>query len=91
MGLFTNLFTKRVLEKAIDEIYAITEEGDDLDFEYQDKSYRISKNSSSSYISLWEGKEEQAFSSLDELTEHATINGKPFMKAIWDLPFADLI
>lgn len=87
MGLFTNPF----LEKAIDEIYAITEGGYDLDFEYHDRSYRISKKSSSSYISLWEDKKEQAFSSLDELTKRAVIEGKPFLKVIWDLPLADLI
>lgn len=87
MGLFANPF----LEKAIDAIYAITEDGDDLDFEYQNKSYRISKKSSSNCISLWEDNTEQAFSSLDELTKHATINGKPFLKVIWDLPLADLI
>lgn len=87
MGLFTNPF----LEKAIDEIYAITEEGYDLDFEYNGKSYRISKKSSSNYISLWENQTEQAFSSLDELTRHATVDGRPFLKAIWDLPLADLI
>ena len=87
MGLFTNPF----IEKAIDALYAITESGYDYDFEFQGKQYRISKNSSSSYISLWEDGAEQAFSDITDLSKHAKIDGKPFMKVIWDLPFADLI
>ena len=87
VGLFQDPF----IEKAIDTLYMITEAGLDFDFDFEGRSYRISKNQSSDYISLWEDGAEQAFSSLEALTQGSEIAGKPFLKVIWDLPFADLI
>lgn len=85
------LFHDPFITKAIDSLYMITEAGFDFDFEFEGRAYRISKNSSSDYISLWEDGAEQPFPSLVVLTERAVIAGKPFMEVIWDLPFADLI
>lgn len=67
--------------KSVKALAYLIDSGRELEFEYNKKLCFISKDNSAGYVSVWEGKEEQAFASMEELIRQAKINNVPFEKA----------
>lgn len=60
----------------------LIDRGRELEFRLGEKSYFLSRDGSKGYVSLWHSKEEQSFASMDDLMEHAVLDGQPFL-LVW--------
>lgn len=56
--------------------------GRELEFTYKDTECFLAKSNSKRVVSLWVGKEEQAFESIELLISNATLGGEVFIK-VW--------
>ncbi len=80
--LFTN--------KSFGSLIYLIDKGRELEFTYNGIECFISCSESQSYVSLWCGKEEQCFESVEKLIENSKI-GQQKLKDVWmDVEFGTL-
>ena len=76
--------------KSLGSLIYLINKGRELEFIYNGTEYFISRSESQSYVSLWCGKEEQCFASVEELIENSKI-GQQKLKDVWmDVEFGTL-
>ena len=63
-------------------LFYLIEIGRELEFEFKDESYFLSKDGSSKYCSLWKDKAEYAFNSMEEMFIGAVVDDRYFCE-IW--------
>ena len=82
-----NMHDKLVLElfnnKSVKALIYLIKHGRELEFKYADKICFISKDNSLKSVSIWIGKDEQAFDSVEELLKKMKINNDSF-ETIWN-------
>lgn len=77
--IVNELFDKR----SIAALVYVINEGRELEFTYNRVDCFISKSGSEKVVSIWVGKVEQAFESIELLICNATLYGEKFIK-VWD-------
>lgn len=70
-----------IKSKSISALIYLINHGRELEFSIDGADYFISCNEAEKYVSIWNGKNEQSFDSIDELIENAIIESKPFIAA----------
>lgn len=76
---------------ALDALCYLIEQGRELEFTYQDQAYFLSTSQSTGYVSLWQGKKEDAYSSMDCFLQTALLQDTPFLVAWADVELQYLL
>ena len=74
----TELFYKHSMAA----LFYLIESGREMDFDYNRERYFISRDGLTKHCSLWKGKTEQAFESMEALSMNALIGDRKFYE-IW--------
>jgi len=68
--------------KSVAALIYLIDHGRELEFSFEGKTYFISHDKSQKYVSLWEGKDEQSFDSMEALIETSVISNSAFLSAL---------
>ncbi len=84
MDLHTIIAQELWDRKSLSALVWLIDRGRELEFYVGDTLYFLSCSRSRQYVSLWEGRSQQSFESMDALLQQATIQGRPFL-SMWEL------
>lgn len=83
VGLHDMISDELCDKKSIAALIWLISQGRELEASYQKITFFISSHNSTGRVSIWMDKQEQAFSSIEELIESAEINGNKLID-IWN-------
>ncbi len=83
VGLHDMISDELCDKKSIAALIWLISQGRELEASYQKVTFFISSHNSTERVSIWMDKQEQAFSSMEELIESAEINGNKLID-IWN-------
>ena len=69
--------------KSLAALIWLVQQGREVEFTVEGKSYFLSRSRAERYVSLWDSQTEQSFDSVEELLENATLAGRPFLEG-WE-------
>lgn len=78
------------VHNSLDALAFLLEQGRELEFTFQEKSYFLSLFHSQKHVSLWCCGTEQPFENFKDLTVQATLDGIPFLTA-WEQVHLDYL
>lgn len=83
VGLHDMISDELCDKKSIAALIWLISQGRELEASYQQRTFFISSHNSTGRVSIWIDKQEQAFSSVEELIESAEISGNKLID-IWN-------
>lgn len=79
-----DIFVRELIEKkSLAALHYLINAGRELEFKVNGKDFFLSRSGSSQVVSLWAGKAEQSFDSMEELLKSSVVDGCRFL-SIWN-------